>query len=197
MPKPVGVAQVQRFADGVVGHARSESQTQQVCRKTAQRNSIRQEEGEVVQAEPATPRHRGDTGLLDKVHERRCASYAERSPNGATVEHIHAEHALVVLDRALEIADLQVNRADVSLLRQTRWRSDSIESRSVIHSRTHHFTPVLECMSGPCRLEVERHFDVVADQKPAGLECRVPCSPKSMQLSPIPGRVQRRRGCGS
>ena len=93
--KPVGVAQVQRFADGVVGRARSQSQTEHMCRKTAQRNSIRQEEGEVVQAEPATPRHRGNTGLLDKVHERRCASYAERSPTGATFEHLHAEHALV------------------------------------------------------------------------------------------------------
>ncbi len=98
----------------------------------------------MVQAEPATPRHRGDTGLLDKVHERRCASYAERSPAGATFEHLHAEHALVVLNRALEIADLQVNRADVSLLRQTRWRSNSIEARSVMHWRTHHFTLSLD-----------------------------------------------------
>ena len=58
----------------------------------------------MVQAEPATPRHRRDTALLDEVHERRCASYAERSPTGTAFEHVHAEHALVVLDRALEIA---------------------------------------------------------------------------------------------
>ena len=40
----------------------------------------------------------------------------------------------MVLDRALEIADLQVNRADVSLLGQTLWRSNSIEARSVAHA---------------------------------------------------------------
>ena len=54
------------------------------------------------QAESATRWHRRDTGLLDEVHQRRrCASYAERSSTCATFEHVHAEHALVVLDRAL------------------------------------------------------------------------------------------------
>ena len=93
-------------------------------------------------AEPATPRHRRDTGR-DQVHQRRCASYAERSPTGATFEHLHAEHALEVLRPSARDRYLQVNCADMSLLRQKRWRSNSIEARSVIHSRTHHFTPVL------------------------------------------------------
>ena len=39
-------------------------------------------------------------------------------------------------------------------------------------------------MSGPCRLDVERHFDVVADQKPAGLECRVPRQSEVFPVEP-------------
>ena len=83
-------------------------------------------------------------GLLDQVHERRCASYAERSPTGATFEHLHAEHALVVLDRALEIADSASELPRHESPPAEAWRSHSIEPRSVIHSRTHHFTPVLD-----------------------------------------------------
>jgi hypothetical protein len=48
---------------------------------------------------------------------------------------------LVVLDRSLQIADLQVNRADVRPLRQMRQRTDTIESCNACHFRAHHFTP--------------------------------------------------------
>ena len=84
-------------------------------RQSARAPLGRAREGEVEQAEPATPWHRRNTALLDEVRQRPCTSYAERRSTYTPVEHVHAEHALVVLDRALQIADLQVNRAEVSL----------------------------------------------------------------------------------
>ena len=41
----------------------------------------------------------------------------------------------------MQIADLQVNRADVRLLWQTLWRTDTIELWNVRHFRNHLFTP--------------------------------------------------------
>jgi hypothetical protein len=61
----------------------------------------------------------------------------------------------------LQIADLQVNRADVSLLGQTRRRRNTIGLRNVSALRNHHVT--FERMSGPYRFDVECHADVVAD----------------------------------
>ncbi len=140
-PKTVGVAQVQRFADRVVGHARSEPQTEHVCCEAPERHSVGQEKSEVEQAESATRWHRRNTVLLDEVRQRpRCTSYAERSSTCSAFEHVHAEHALVVLDRALQIADLQVNRADVSLLGQTLRRLNTVRTSgclSLAHSSLH------------------------------------------------------------
>ena len=78
-PKAVRVTQVQRFADGVVGHAWSQPQTEQVCGKTPERHSVGQEQGEVIQAESAAPRDRRNTALLHEVRQRtRSTSDAER-----------------------------------------------------------------------------------------------------------------------
>ena len=120
-----------------------------------------------IQAESAAPWHRRNTVLLDEVRQRpRCTSYAERSSTCIAFEHVHAEHALVVLDRALQIADLQVNRADVSLLGQTLRRLNTVERRDVSHFRTHHFTSCFQFMSGPAASRLSDP-QVVADQESA------------------------------
>src|SRR5688572_17843481 len=147
MPSPSGSVRYSASLTAWSAMPGRSSQTEHVCRKGSERHPVGQEEGEVVQAEPAAPRHRRDTRLLDKVRERRCAFDAERSSTCATFEHVHTEHALVVLDRALQVADLQANRADVSLLRQTRWPGNSIALRSLSHSRTHRFTPVFHALT--------------------------------------------------
>jgi hypothetical protein len=88
-----------------------------VSSKTPERHSVGQEKGEVIQAESATLWHRRDTALLHEVRQRPpCTSNAERSSTHTAIEHVHTEHTFVVFDRALQIADLQVNRADVSPL---------------------------------------------------------------------------------
>src|SRR5688572_12824755 len=45
-------------------------------------------------------------------------------------------------------------------------------------------SPLAECKSGPYRFDVECHFDIVADQKPASFECRVPGQPEVLAIEP-------------
>ena len=78
-PKAVRVAQVQRFADRVVGHARSQTQTQHVCRKTPERHSVGQEQAKCTSRTchaTAPVQH----PLLHEAHQRPLfISHAEQS----------------------------------------------------------------------------------------------------------------------
>ena len=81
--EPVRVAQVQRFAHGVVGHPGTQSQTEQMRRKTTERRSVGQEKGEVIQTESASSWHRRNIVSVD----------LQREPDA---KHILVVHAALV-----------------------------------------------------------------------------------------------------
>ena len=54
----VGIGQVERLADGVVGAARVHAEPAEVLHEPAERRPIRKQDREVVQAQQSTPRNR-------------------------------------------------------------------------------------------------------------------------------------------
>jgi hypothetical protein len=75
--------------------------------KPSQRRTVGHENGEVIQTESAVPRHSHDAPLLHEVYERtRGTSDAERCFAAVAFAQVHSEHALVVSEGALQVADL-------------------------------------------------------------------------------------------
>ena len=80
--------------------------------KAPQGGAIRQQDGEVIQPEQPRSRNRPHARALVE-HDQRffLALGAKRRPSILATEHSQAEHALVVVERAAEIADLQPHGA--------------------------------------------------------------------------------------
>ncbi|MNC84749.1 hypothetical protein D3C83_03150 [compost metagenome] len=101
-------------------------------------DAVGQQYCEVIQAEPAVARGGCSAALLDEVHQRpRRIVDTERRATRRAFEHVKAEHTPVVLDRTLEITDLQANGADVCLLGQAFHGGRTVERRTRCLCRSH------------------------------------------------------------
>src|SRR4030095_8340384 len=117
--------------------------------------------------------------------ERGRTSHTERRSTRTAFEDFHAEHGLVVVNRALEIADLKVNRADMSLLRQTYRRRNTLKLRNVPHFSTHRFT---SCRLNACQTRAASMVSVTSTSSPTR---NPPVSSAVFQLSPKSLRFSR------
>ena len=108
-PVLVGVAEVDRLADEVVGDADDRHLLAGGVREPAgEVGPLRHEQGEVVQARIAA---RGPRAGLLAEHEQVLAAGPERRPAVAAAVDAQADRALVVGDRAREVGDRQVDGA--------------------------------------------------------------------------------------
>ena len=69
-PQPVRIAEVHRLAHQVVGHPGTLADLGQVPHEAAELRPVRQQDGEMVQAQPAAARHRRNPGALAQLDQR-------------------------------------------------------------------------------------------------------------------------------
>ena len=109
-PMAVGVVEVQRLADEVIGEAGERDPVARGVRQPAREvGPLLEQQREVIEARVAEGR-RG-VRLLDE-HEQLALAGAERGPAGTGLEHAQPDRAAVERERALETGDRQVHRAD-------------------------------------------------------------------------------------
>src|SRR5690606_22759278 len=94
----------------------------EVGRKQAERRAMRQQDGEVVQPEPAASR-RPDSRTRLQPHERFCAAPDKQRRRRVTfAASSQAQHLLIEGDRSIQIAHLQAYEPDTGLDRQPECR---------------------------------------------------------------------------
>ena len=108
-PVPVGVVEVQRLADEVIGEAGERNAVARGVRQPAREvGALLDEQREVV--EPRVAGGRPGARLLDE-HEQLARADAQRRPARAVFQHAQPDGAAVVVQRALEVGHRQVHGA--------------------------------------------------------------------------------------
>ena len=127
-PVRVGIAQVERLADEVVGEPDERHAVARRVREPAREvGALGHEQREVVEAGVADRRPR--TGLLDE-HQQLAPARAERRAAVSLLEQLEPDRRPVVLERALELRDGQVNRAERGLRRDLAARGRTRRPRA-------------------------------------------------------------------
>src|SRR3954467_15065467 len=106
--EPVGIGEIHRFADEMIGHSSVRADLSEVRDESAERRAIGQKNREVVETEQSATRYRSRRPQLAEMHD--LAILSVRTEAGRIVVSTNrpeAEHFLVELDRTLEIRDLE------------------------------------------------------------------------------------------
>ena len=110
-PQPVRIAEVDRLAHQVVGHPGTLADLGQVPHEAAELRPVRQQDGEMVQAQPAAARHRRNPGALAQLDQRfPTLVRPERRLSIRADQYPEPEHVLVVRERPREVGHLQSDR---------------------------------------------------------------------------------------
>jgi hypothetical protein len=191
----VGVTQIQRLADEVVGEAvERHAVADGVGQPRGQLAASRQEQREVVQAGEAA---RGARTRLHNEHDELTPPGAERRPRAAALAHLETDGAPVVVERAVQVGDREVHRADGRARRQLRagYRGAGLELLRVAgadvgtHLRTLSPRPSLAHVEAPKR----DHLVPVADNITNYPNLAAPPSMKSPPTLEAPRRALRSR----
>ena len=113
--EPVGVGQIERLADEMVGHAGPLADFRQMAQEAPERGPVGQQDREVVQPQPAAPRDRRGARTLVQLDQRRGApGPPRRATRPGAVERLQTEDPPIPLERARQIRHLQADRAQPS-----------------------------------------------------------------------------------
>jgi len=104
----VGVVEVERLADEMVGGADRLIDAREMPQELPEGSAAGKQDGVVKQTEMGSPPYRIRTGSLDQLDQRR-ARHAECGPSGAARVDAEAEHSLIPPDRAVEVGHLQAH----------------------------------------------------------------------------------------
>lgn len=110
----VRILEVEGLAHEVIAGARTRTDLAKVAHEAAERWTVGEENGEVVEPETAAPRRRPRSFTGTKLDERPIVTVSRE--HGAMLVAMHcpeAERALVELQRSLEVRDPQRHRTDV------------------------------------------------------------------------------------
>jgi hypothetical protein len=103
----IGIGEIQRFADEMVGHPDARTDLREMADKPAEAGALRKENGKMIQAEHAAAARRLQARASVEPHEWPiAASGAEAGAVRLARLHAKPEDLLVVVERALEIRDL-------------------------------------------------------------------------------------------
>jgi hypothetical protein len=112
-PEPVGVVQVERLAHQVVAGAEPHAAGGEVADERAESGALREQQGDVVEAELRPAAGRRGARALSKLDERALVTNGTEDGLGETsVEHPQPERSLVEVERSLEVGDLQAHRPE-------------------------------------------------------------------------------------
>jgi hypothetical protein len=123
-PQIVGIPQVERFADQVIGHAHANAKRRGVGGKSSEHRAVRQQDGEVVEPQGAAARPFHAASGVQRNQHAIVTVRAEARGLALAVQHAKPEHSLVIVEGTLQIADLQPHRAEARRVGQTElpWR---------------------------------------------------------------------------
>jgi hypothetical protein len=115
----IGIPEVDGFAHSVIRRSKLQTKTQQMANDTAQRGSVRQEDGEVIKAEQTAPWHRACAAMLVQLSDDRVCALRGQDAATAGSDGLKSEHATVESHGAIQVTDLQPNSSNVRILRQS------------------------------------------------------------------------------